>query len=412
MSFLGAVHGQLVGYRRILGLRDYRLLWSAQVVSTFGDRLTQIALTTLVFALTGSDLGVGLVLTLTVLPRAAFGLFAGAVADRVSRKSLLVATDLLRAAIVLGFALGAGLPLAVVFALTALHATATVFFTPTRYAVLPDIVPQEHLLTANTLDETTQSALDPVAFLVGGALVAAVGARPGFALDGLTFVASAVLVAMTTASSAAMWHAPRPAGDGDRHGLELWAGLKALWRQPVLRANTLLMVFAATIASAEMPLTYMMVLTHWRKGPFGLGVFEAFLAVGFVVGALSCGSVVARFGKGPAILVGLVGTGATMALIAVLPFWPAAVLNGVSGAFNIFFFVPTLTLHQELAPAAARARVLSSRAALMAIALAASYALATVLTTILPPGLILGVMGVLLAAAAAAAVAVPELRRR
>jgi len=96
----------------------------------------------------------------------------------------------------------------------------------------------------------------------------------------------------------------------------------------------------------------------------------------------------------------------------VLPFWPAAVLNGVSGAFNIFFFVPTLTLHQELAPAAARARVLSSRAALMAIALAASYALATVLTTILPPGLILGVMGVLLAAAAAAAVAVPELRRR
>lgn len=412
MSVLVAVHGQLVGYRRILGLRDYRLLWSAQVVSTFGDRLTQIALTTLVFALTGSDLGVGLVLTLTVLPRAAFGLFAGALADRVSRKSLLIATDLLRAAIVLGFALGAGLPLAVVFALTALHATATVFFTPTRYAVLPDLVPREHLLNANTLDETTQSALDPVAFLVGGALVAAVGVRPGFALDSLTFVASAVLVAMTTASSAPMWHAPRPAGGGDRHALELWAGLRVLWRQPTLRANTLLMLCAATIASAEMPLTYMMVLTHWRKGPFGLGVFEAFLAVGFVVGALLCGAVVARLGKGPTILLGLIMTGAAMALIAVLPFWPAAILNGISGAFNIFFFVPTLTLHQELAPAAARARVLSSRAALMAFALAASYALATLLAISLPPAAVLAAMGVLLAAGSALAVAVPELRRR
>ena len=412
MSVLGAVRGQLVSYRRILGLRDYRLLWSAQVVSTFGDRLTQIALTTLVFALTGSDLGVGLVLTLTVLPRAVFGLFAGALADRVSRKSLLIATDLLRAVIVLGFALGAGLPLAVVFALTALHATATVFFTPTRYAVLPDLVPRQYLLTANTLDETTQSALDPIAFLAGGALIAALGVRPGFAIDSLSFVASAVLVAMTTASTAAMWHAPKTAGDGEKQRLELWAGLKALWRQPVLRANTLLMVFAATIASAEMPLTYMMVLTHWHKGPFGLGVFEAFLAVGFVVGALTCASVVTRFGKGPAIIVGLVGTGVTMALIAVLPFWPAAVLNGVSGAFNIYFFVPTLTLHQELAPAAVRARVLSSRAALMAIALAASYALATVLTISLRPAEVLAAMGMLLAAAAVAATAVPELRRR
>ena len=86
--------------------------------------------------------------------------------------------------------------------------------------------------------------------------------------------------------------------------------------------------------------------------------------------------------------------------------------RGVSGAFNIYFFVPTLTLHQELAPAAVRARVLSSRAALMAIALAASYALATVLTISLRPAEVLAAMGVLLAVTAVAATAVPDLRRR
>lgn len=408
MTVLSAVHGQIIGYRRILRLRDYRLLWSAQVVSTIGDRLTQIALTTLVFSLTGSELSIGLVLTLTVLPRAVFGLLAGAVADSVSRKSLLVATDLARAAIVLVLAVVAGLPLAAIYLLAALHATVTVFFTPTRYAVLPDIVPQKHLLTANTLDETTQSALDPVAFLLGGAIVAGVGVRLGFAVDSATFLLSAALIALTTARGAAQWHSR----DTGRLTTGLADGLRVLWRLPTLRSNTILMLFAATIASAEMPLTYMMVMTHWRTGPFGLGVLEAGLAIGFVVGALTCETVVRRAGKGPTILIGLVGTGITMAAVAVLPFWLAVAFNGISGAFNILFFVPTLTLHQELAPPVTRARVLASRGALMAIALVFSYALATWLTTLTTPAAVMGVMGLVLAAGALFAALAPELRRR
>ncbi|HEY5387289.1 MAG TPA: MFS transporter [Thermoleophilia bacterium] len=408
MSVMAAVRGQLGGYRRILRLRDYRLLWSAQVASTFGDRLTQIALTTLVFALSGSDIGIGIVLTLTVLPRAVFGLLAGAVADRVSRKSLLITTDLTRALIVLVLAVAADLPLSAIYLLAALQSTATVFFTPTRYAVLPDIVPQRHLLAANTLDETTQSTLDPVAFLVGGALVAGVGARLGFAIDAATFVLSAALITLTTARGAAQWHGR----DTGRLTAGLTDGLRVLWRQPALRANTMLMLFAATIASAETPLTYMMVMTHWRTGPFGLGVLEAGLAVGFVVGALACESVVQRVGKGPTILIGLVGTGITMAAIALLPFWLAVAVNGVSGAFNILFFVPTLTLHQELAPPATRARVLASRGALMAVALFVSYALATGLTTLTAPGVVMGVMGLVLTGGALLAALVPELRRR
>jgi MFS family permease len=408
MSVMAAMRGQLAGYRLILRLRDYRLLWSAQVVSTFGDRLTQIALTTLVFSLTGSALSIGLVLTLTVLPRAVFGLFAGAVADHVSRKSLLVATDLTRALIVLALAVIAGLPLSVVYLLAALHSTATVFFTPTRYAVLPDIVPERHLLAANTLDETTQSMLDPVAFLLGGALVAGVGARLGFAVDTLTFVLSAALIALTTARGAAQWHGR----ETRRLTAGLADGLKVLWRQPALRANTILMLFAATIASAEMPLTYMMVMTHWRTGPFGLGILESGLAIGFVVGALVCQSVVQRAGKGPTIIIGLIGTGITMTAVAVLPFWPAVLLSSVSGTFNILFFVPTLTLHQELAPPASRARVLASRGALMAIALFVSYALATWLTTLTTPAVVMSIMGLVLAAGAMVAALAPELRRR
>jgi MFS family permease len=418
MSAVASVRAQLVGYHRILALRDYRLLWAAQMVSTFGDRLTQIGLTALVFAMTGSDLSIGLVLTLTVLPRAAFGLFAGALADRVSRKTLLVAADCVRAVIVLVLALVAGLPLQAVYLLAVLHATATVFFTPARNAVLPDIVPRRELLAANTLDETTQSALDPVAYLIGGALIAALGVRVGFGIDSLTFVVSAVLIMQTTARGAAQWHAHRSGRGGaaatepTQGGLGLGDGLRALWQDHVLRANTLLLVSAAVVASAEMPLTAMLVLSHWHRGALGLGMFEASLAAGFALGAFICGPVVDRFGKGPTILAGLVGTGLVMAAVAVLPFWPAAVLNGVAGVFNILFFVPTLTLVQERAPQEVRARVMSSRAVLMAVALVVSYASATALASAFAPRSVMFVMGLLLAAGTAAACLVPVLRQR
>ena len=416
MSAVAAVREQLAGYHRVLVRRDYRLLWAAQLVSTFGDRLTQIGLTALVFAMTGSDLSIGLVLTLTVLPRAAFGLFAGALADRVSRKTVLIVTDCVRALIVLVLALAAGLPLQAVYLLTVLHATATVFFTPARNAVLPDIVPRRDLLAANTLDETTQGTLDPIAYLVGGAIIAGLGVRFGFGVDSITFLVSAVLIMLTTTRGAAQWHAPRGdcsgAAEQGKGKLGLGDGLRVVWQDRVLRANTLLVVCAALVASAELPLTSMLVLTHWQRGALGLGMFEAALAAGFALGAFACGPTVDRLGKGPTILLGLIGTGLVMAAVAMLPFWPAAILNGVAGVFNILFFVPTLTLVQERAPRAIRARVMSSRSVLLAVALVVSYAGATALASAFGPRPVMLTLGLLLSAGTAAACLVPVLRQR
>jgi len=418
MSTIAPLRTQLAGYQRVLAIRDYRLLWSAGVVSTFGDRLTQIGFITLVFAMTGSDGSIGLILTLTVLPRAVFGVFAGALADRMSRKTLLIVTDCARALIVLVLALAAQLPLGAVYFLAVLMATVTAFFTPTRNAVLPDIVAEHELLTANTLDETSQSALDPVSYLVGGALIAALGVRAGFGIDSVTFLASAALIALTTARGAPKWHAPRGGRGGAgvaepaNVGLGLGTGFRAIWQDHVLRANTLLLVCAAAVASADTPLTSMLVFSHWHRGAMGLGLFEASLAVGFVLGAFACGPAVDRIGKGPTILSGLIGTGVAMTAVALLPFWPAVILNGVSGAFNLLFFVPALTLVQERAPGPVRARVMSSRAALMALALVFSYAAATALSAVFGARLVMAALGLLLTAGTIVACRVPALRQR
>jgi len=411
MSAVAAVVGQLADYRRLLAIRDYRLLWGAQIVSAYGDRLTQLALAALVYGMTGSEAGLGLVLTISELPHALLGLLAGTVADRVSRKTMLVVTDCVRAALVLVLALWGGVPLAVVYIVTIAHATATVFFQPTRYAVLPDIVPRDRLLHVNTLDETTLGALDPLAYLAGGALVAAVGVQLAFGVDALTFLVSAALIAATTPRAASMWRAERSTVGSVR--AETIEGVRILFHDRVLRANSLLMLGATLIASAETPLIYMLAFSHWQRGTFGLGILEASLAIGFLLGAFACGPAVQRFGNGYAIVLGLVGSGALMALVAVLPFWPAVVANGVSGIFNMLFFVPGITLAQERAPSEARARVLSSRSAIMAVGIFVSYALVTALATAAAPQVLLVAMGLGLATMTVLATTLaPALRER
>jgi MFS family permease len=380
-------------FRDVLRIRDYRLLWAAQVVSTFGDRLTQIAITAIVFAITGSQLSVGVALSLTMLPQALFGLPAGAVADRYSRKTLLVISDLVRALLIATLAVLARLPLGVVYAVATLHATATVFFTPARCAVLPDIVAPSQLLQANSLDETSQSALDPVAYLVGGALVAAMGVRISFSLDALTFAASAAMIAATTTRMAALWHAPRGSASPDIWQ-DMLLGLRHIWHTPRLRANTVLMLLASVVASAESPLTYMLVLGHWRRGAWGLGVVEAGLAVGIVAGSLMCPYVVAIVGRGLSILLGLLLTSFCMIAVAYLPFWLAVLVIALSGIFNMLFWIPTVNLQLELAPPAARARVLSARRSLGTLAILVSYVLATVLVGTMATRTVLTFFGV------------------
>jgi MFS family permease len=303
-----------------------------------------------------------------------------------------------------------GVPLPVIYILTVLQATGATFFSPTRYAVVPDIVPRRDLLRANTLDETTQSALDPVAYLIGGSLVALMGVRAAFGIDTLTFLLSALLIAMTTPRAAAKWRAERDV----RRPVQIEAaeGVRLLFCDPLLRANMALMLVAGLIASADTPLVYMLAFSHWKRGAFGLGILEAALAIGFVLGAFVCGPTVDRLGKGYAILLGLLGTGVSMGLMAVLPFWPAVLVNGVSGVCNILFFVPSITLTQERAPRSARARVLSSRAALMSVSIFASYALATALTPLLGPQVLMFAAGAALYVVAVAAMAVPALRQR
>jgi NRE family putative nickel resistance protein-like MFS transporter len=185
------------GYLTILrGNRNFRLLWSGEVVSLFGDWFNLIASAALISYLTQSGLAVGGLFVVRMLAPFIISPFAGVAADRFNRKHLLVAADLARALVVLGF-LFVRDPQQVwaLYALTAIQLGISGFFFPARNALLPDIVNRAELGGANALSSATWSVMLALGAAMGGLVAGQWGIYPAFIIDSITFFISALLIA-------------------------------------------------------------------------------------------------------------------------------------------------------------------------------------------------------------------------
>ncbi|MBA3243516.1 MAG: MFS transporter [Acidobacteria bacterium] len=193
-----ARHEPPVGYLELLRRnRDFRLLWLGQVVSQLGDWFNTIALYTLVLEVTGgSGRAIGLVLVTRFLPMVFLGPFAGVVADRFNRRTVMIVSDLARALVVLGF-LFIRRPehLWMVYALSAVQLSLSTFFEPARSAALPSVVSDRELMTANTISSVTWSAMLTLGAAIGGLITSWFGTRAAFVLDSVSYLASAALIA-------------------------------------------------------------------------------------------------------------------------------------------------------------------------------------------------------------------------
>ncbi len=180
----------------VRGNANFRSLWSGQVVSLLGDWFNLIATATLLSELTDSALALGGLFAVRMLAPFLVSPVAGVFADRYNRKRLLIATDLLRAAVVLGFLLVRSREQVwLLYALTAVQLGLAGFFFPTRNALLPVIVTRAELGAANALSSATWSVMLALGTALGGLVTGALGAYPAFIIDSATFVLSAMLIA-------------------------------------------------------------------------------------------------------------------------------------------------------------------------------------------------------------------------
>ncbi|MBI2983898.1 MAG: MFS transporter, partial [Chloroflexi bacterium] len=185
--------------RSLAALRspNFALLWSAQVISGFGDRITVVALAYVTWQITHSALSTAVAVVMASLPYAIFGFFGGAIADAVGHRRAMIASDLIRALAIgaIPLTLGFQAPLGVAYALVLVAALCSTVFNPARLAIVPELVPAEQLGTSNSLVYASDRTVEIVGVLAAGALVAVLG-EGAFYVDAATFALSAILLRM------------------------------------------------------------------------------------------------------------------------------------------------------------------------------------------------------------------------
>ena len=186
----------LASYLRLLGgNRNFRRLWSAQIVSEIGDWFYTLAIYNLLLQLTGRAGSVALALVLQVLPQTFIGPTAGVINDRLRRKQVMIAADIGRMLIVLCMLLiRSKEKVWLVYPLLMAETLLVAFFEPARNAVIPNIVEREDVVLANTLSSTTWSVNLMVGATLGGVVAAFLGRDAVFLLNALSFLASAALI--------------------------------------------------------------------------------------------------------------------------------------------------------------------------------------------------------------------------
>ncbi len=336
--------------------RDFRYFWAGQLVSLVGSWMQSVGQSWIVLELTHSPFKLGVINALQFGPMLFLSFLAGALADRVRKRRLLLLTQ--SALMLQAFALAAldrtgHIQFWHVATLATLYGIANTLDLPSRQSFVVEIVGKHDLINAIALNSAVFNGARVVGPAVAGLLVARYGVGIAFLLNGLSFMAVlAALLAIRTEG------APRPRS-GDTLGQEIFQGLRYAWETPLI-ALILSLLFVMSLFvinfSVLVPLIAREVL---HEGAHGFGLLMASLGIGAVVGAVA----LAFGGRGRAPRWLLVGTALAAAagvagLGVVRQFWVAAAVLAVEGFVMIVFMASSNTTMQVTVPDVLRGRLM------------------------------------------------------
>lgn len=188
-----AVAARRVGFSDVFRVAEFRRMWCGEIASIAGDQLARVALSVLVYGQTRSALLTGLSYALTYAPSLLGGILLTPLADRLPRREVMVATDLVRALLVAAVALP-GTPLWLMWTLVAGVSLLNPVFKSAQLALLPQVLAGDRFPVGMALRNITTQSAQLAGFAGGGLLVAALSPRAALALDAATFLASAALI--------------------------------------------------------------------------------------------------------------------------------------------------------------------------------------------------------------------------
>jgi MFS family permease len=341
---------------RSIGNRNYRLYFFGQTFSLLGSWLQSVAQAWLVYRLTSSSFELGLVAFIGQAPLLFLSPIGGLVADRYSRRWVVVATQ--TASMVLAFALaalalGGQVQLWQILLLAALQGIVNGIDVPARQALVTEIVDGDDLLNAVALNSSAFSNASSVAPLVAGVLVAGLGEGWCFAINGLTYLAViGGLLLMRVDELRKPSEEPSPLAR-IRKGFRF-----AHDTIPIRR----ILVLAAVVSLLGAPFTVLMPIFAdevLHAGPQGLGVLMSAVGVGSLIGSLLLASRRGLFGLGHWIVGSAAGLGAALVLFSFSRSFVLSLLILAPAGFCLFYqATASNTLVQAMSPEAMRGRAI------------------------------------------------------
>ncbi|MGD0201404.1 MAG: MFS transporter [Bryobacteraceae bacterium] len=312
--------------------RNYRYTWLGQVVSETGDAFNNIAVFSLALESTGSGLIVSGVMLARAIPAVLAGPIAGVALDRLDRRRIMIASDLVRAAIALAFILTVSHPAPwLLYLLSGLLMFASPFFTAGRAAILPTITTPDELHTANSVTQTTQWATLTAGTLLAGLTAAKLGYVWAFALNSFSFLFSAAAISMLGGARGA-FRSARKARLGTkvlRPWREYGEGLAYMRSTPLIFGIAMISVGWASGGGAAQILFTLFGEQVFHRGAAGIGTIWGFAGIGLLAGgALGhwIGSRVGFRGYKRAVAVSYVVHGATYVIFSQMHAYGLALL--------------------------------------------------------------------------------------
>ena len=338
---------------------DFRYLWLARACSFFGDSLYNLAISWLVYSMTGSSLQVGMVIVAKFLPEMILGLFIGAWVDRLDKKILMQISDAAQALLTGTLAvlmITGQLQLLHIYLITVgLSITGNLFAT-SQSSLMPELIADTtYLISANSLLSVSLQITRILGTVAGGILIASIGNSGAVIVDAATFIISLTLIQRIKQRRRAEKNSRAAAR------LSIFVEIREGWEW--LRGQTalLLLILLGTLSNIALGpsnvLPPMLIEKLLQGGSSELGIFNAAIAVGLLLGGLFVGSKSPRrIGLWFSCGLGVQGLG--MCVIAISPeLWPACLGNLILGFGVTVTVIPMSTLFQLLVPSALRGRV-------------------------------------------------------
>jgi MFS family permease len=365
--------------KRLLAIANFRKLWVSHLISSFGDALTNLALLITAQRLTGSTAAVATTAVAVALPQLLFGLFAGVLVDRWDRKRVMIASDLARAFLVLGFlAVSSADRMWLLYVVAFVQASIGTLDNPARSSVVPQIVGPDNLLAANSFFQSTMIIVGVAGTATAG-LIAGVfdSLAPAFLLDAASFGVSAALVSRIAIAG----RPDRSPGESQVSGMwrELKEGIRLITSSPMLRTVVITAGVVMLGLGAVNVLLVPFIVDELAVPETWFGLLEAAQVTSMVLAGGLVAAAAQRIRPGRLLVVGLTGVAVVVAAMSLAQ----SVWHLVGLLFAVGWFVtPTQaaisTIIQTEVPLEALGRVSSSLGTIATTAQVASMALAGV----------------------------------